>query len=1051
MLSGFFIDRPILSSVISIVIFLAGLVSMFLLPIEQFPNLVPPQINVQATYSGASALTVTNSVASPIEQQVNGVENMIYMYSNSSATGSYNLNVFFKIGSNIDTALLNIENQMNIALPLLPQEVQKSGVTVLKQTPAILLVIAMQSPDGRYDEIFMSNYATVNVVEELQRTPGVSSVTIINDRTYAMRIWLDPNLLVKYGITTSDVSSAISDQNSEYAVGRLGETPTDGPVELTISITSVGRMSTPEDFDNIILKANEDGSIVYLKDVGYAELGAQNYDVSSRLNGVPTISIAIYQQFGANALSVADDVRKKLDKISQRFPHGIVYSIPYDTTKFVNASIHEVVKTLFEAGVLVVLVVLVFLQNLRLTLIPVVAMVISIVGSLMGMMMLGLSINTLTLFGMVLAIGIVVDDAIVVIENVERNMRLYKHSAKEAAHHAMKEVTVPIVAIVLVLCSVFIPVAFLGGIAGQLYKQFALTISISVVISGLVALTLSPALSAILIKLKDKPSKFTVLFDAFFGKLTNLYVHGTSWLIIRPWIGGAIFLGVIAVIGILFHIVPTAFVPNEDQGYLIGVVNMPEGSSLNRTESVSHEMEKLSLENKAVDQVLELSGFSFIDSLNRTNQGTNFIILKDWDKRTTPQEQADGVMNELGKEFYEIPQGLAMVFNPPAIQGLGTVGGFEFWLQNRGTGDYAYLEEMTRKFIDKSKERPELENVSSTITANTQQLYVDLDRAMARSLGVPIGNIYSELQSLFGSYYVNNFNKFGRVYRVMIMAQPSSRTNPYDIEQIYVKSKTGQMIPLKTLVNLKNANGANFISRFNAFPAAKLNGSAAPGYSSGQAMDAMEQIAKEILPSDMSYAWGGESYQEKETGGTSSNMMMAGMLMVFLILAALYERWGLPLAIVLAVPFGIFGALMAVWLTGMNNDVYFQIGLITIIALAAKNAILIVEFAIIKYEEEGMTIIQAAIEAGKLRFRAILMTSLTFIFGVVPLVTSTGAGANSRHSVGMGVLGGMIAATFMAIFFVPLFFRLILEFTERNKKKATKPASETPQPGVSDA
>lgn len=1034
MFASFFIDRPVLSSVISIFIFLGGLVSIFLLPIEQFPNILPPQINVQASYAGANAQIVANSVASPLEQQINGVENMIYMYSNSSSTGSYNLNVYFDIGSNIEQALIDVQNQANIAMPLLPDQVQKSGINILKQTPAILLVVALQSPDGRYDEIFLSNYGTVNVVEELQRTAGVSSVKIINDRTYAMRIWLNPDLLVKYGLTAGDVAFAIQGQNVEYSVGRLGEQPTSVPVELTLSITGMGRLSTPEEFDQIILKANPDGSIVYLKDVGYTKLGAQNYDVTSRINGVPAISIAIYQQYGANALQVADNIKVKMEHLASNFPKGIVYTIPYDTTKFVNASIKEVVKTIFEAAVLVALVVLIFLQNLRLTLIPLLAMVISIVGAFAGLLVLGLSINTLTLFGMVLAIGIVVDDAIVVIENVERNMRLLKLSASDAAHQAMKEVTAPIIAIVLVLCAVFVPVAFLGGIAGQLYKQFALTISISVIISGIVALTLSPALSAILIKIPEKHSKFTLLFDKYFGKMNALYVKGVRWLIVRTWFAIAAFLAICLATIALFHFVPTSFVPNEDQGYVVTVINMPEGASLSRTEEVSKQAAEIALKNPAIQTYFELTGFSFIDGLNRTNQGTNFPVFKDWSLRTQPDEQLRAIIRSLSTQYAKIPQGNILIFNPPAIQGLGTVGGFEFWLQNRGNGDYAYLEQMTKKFISEAQKNPALSNLVSTINANTEQIYVDVDREKARSLGVSVNEIYSSLQSLFGSLYVNNFNKFGRVYRVMIMAQPTSRVTPSDIEKVYAKSEKGKMVPLKSLVTIKNASGPNLISRFNVFPSAKINGSASPGYSSGEALDAMEQIAKEILPSDMGFAWGGESFQEKATGGTSSRMLLAGLLMVFLILSALYEKWSLPLAIVLAVPFGIFGALTAIWLAGMSNDIYFQIGLITIIALSAKNAILIVEFAMIKYHE-GMPLVDAAVEAGSLRFRAILMTSLTFIFGVVPLVLSSGAGANSRHSVGMGVLGGMIAATFLAIFFVPIFFKLIIGMTRTSAKK----------------
>lgn len=1042
MFSSYFIDRPILSSVISIFIFLAGLTSIFFLPVEQFPNILPPQINVQTTYSGASAETVANSIAAPLEQQINGVENMIYMYSNSSSTGSYNLNVFFDIGSDIKQALIDVQNQANIAIPLLPEEVQKGGLDILKQTPAILLVIALQSPDGRYDDIFLSNYSTVNIVEELQRTPGVSNVKIINDRTYAMRIWLDPDLLTKYNLSSQDVSNAIRDQNSEYSVGRLGEAPTAKREELTISITSVGRLSDPEQFNNIILKANPDGSIVYLKDVGRAELGAQNYDVTSRLNGVTTISIAVFQQFGANALDVGNRIKEKMRQISKSFPHGIEYSIPYDTTKFVIASINEVVKTIVEAAVLVALVVFLFLQNIRLTLIPVAAMAISIIGTFAGMLLLGLSINILTLFGMVLAIGIVVDDAIVVIENVERNMRTFGHSASEAAHYAMKEVTGPIIAIVLVLCSVFVPVAFLGGIAGQLYKQFALTIALSVTISGIVALTLSPALAALLIKPRGAPNKFTTLFDHFFEKITGIYIAGARWLIVRPKTGFAFFAALCAAIALLFTITPTSFIPNEDQGYLVAVVNMPEGASLNRTQAVSEASEKFALKNRAVESYFELTGYSFIDGLNRTNQGTNFPILKDWSLRHQASEKADAVQRELLKKFSSsIPEGQIFIFNPPAIQGLGTVGGFEFWIENRGTKDYSYLEEKTEQFLAAARKRPELTNLVTTIDAHTQQLFVDLDRAKARSFGVPIMEVYSTLQTLFGSLYVNNFNKFGRVYRVMIMAEPKRRATPADIQNIYVKSNKQQMVPLKSLITIKNAAGPSMISRFNGFPSAKVTGSAAVGYSSGQALSIMEEVAKEVFPDDISYAWGGESFQEKATGGSSYKMLLAGLLMVFLILAALYEKWTLPVAIVLAVPFGIFGALLAIWLAGMNNDIYFQIGLITIIALAAKNAILIVEFAVIK-KEEGLSYIEAAIEAGRLRFRAILMTSLTFIFGVIPLVVSSGAGANSRHSVGVGVLGGMLAATFLAIFFVPLFFRLIASLGSKKKSSLPQPNAE---------
>lgn len=1040
MFSSLFINRPVLSSVLSILLFLVGVTSLVILPIEQFPNLLPPQITVQTSYPGSSAQTVSNVIAAPLEEQVNGVENIMYMYSNSSSTGAYVLNVLFNIGSDIRQGLIDVQNKVNLSLPQLPDEVQRGGVSVLKRTPSILLVIALQSPDGRYDNTFLSNYGSLHIVDELQRLPGVSNVSIINDRSYAMRIWLNPLLLIKYGLTITDVAEAIRDQNSDYAIGRLGEEPMDAHAELTLSITSEGRLETPEAFNTIILKSNEDGSNVLLRDVGYAELGSESYDVISNLNNVPALSIAVFQQFGANALSVATEVEQKMESIAKSFPQGISYSIPFNTTHFVYASIREVAKTILEAAFLVTLVVYFFLQNLRLTLIPLQAMCISMIGACAGMLILGLSINTLTLFAMVLAIGIVVDDAIVVIENIESKMRTGHLSPKEAAHAAMREVSGPVIAIVLVLCSVFIPVAFLGGIAGQLYKQFALTICLSVVLSGFVALTLSPAMSALLISSREetKPPRFARWFNLGLEKLTNAYEKGVRFLIVRPFFALVLFLSMCGALGYFFHTIPMAFVPNEDQGYLINVVSMPEGTSLKRTVEVTEQAEKIALKNPALDYFFSLTGYSFIDGLNRTTQGSNFLILKDWKERTKPSEEAPQVLNSLTKEFSQIPEGALLLFNPPAIHGLGTIGGFEFWIQNRSSS-IAALEKSTAAFLQEARKRPELTGLFSTLNSNAQQVYIDLDRAKARILGVPILSIYQTLQGLFGSYYVNNFNKFGRVYRVIVMAESRFRESPEDISQIYVRSRSGTMVPLSSLVHITNRSGPSFISRFNGFAAAKITGAAAKGYSSGEALDAMEDVAKKVLSSDMTYAWGGESYQERTTQGSSTKMLFAGMLMVFLILAALYERWSLPLAILLAVPFGIFGALLAIWLTGMTNDIYFQIGLITIIALSAKNAILIVEFAMIQHQEHGLSYLEAAIAAGRLRLRAILMTSLTFIFGVVPLVFSSGAGANSRHSVGTGVLGGMLAATFLAIFFVPLFFRLLAEWTDRTPSNSPMP------------
>lgn len=1037
MLSHFFIDRPIFASVISIVITLAGIVAMIVLPIEQYPNITPPQILVTTSYPGASAETLAQTVAAPLEQQINSAENLIYMFSQNSSSGEMALNVFFEIGTNVDKAQIDVQNKVNLVFPKLPIDVQRQGVSVKKQTPTFLMLIALQSPDGRYDELFTSNYASINIVDELQRIKGVSDVNIIGARDYSMRIWLKPDRMAQFELSISDVVRAIQEQNGQYAVGRIGQAPTAREVELTLPVTTQGRLDDPKEYDEIIIRANPDGSMIRLKDIGRAELGAQNYDVIGELDGKPTILIGVFQQYGANALDVAEKTRAAMEELAKDFPSGLVYSIPYDTTKFVNASIKEVEHTILEAGILVVLVVYVFLQSFRATLIPVQAMLVSIIGTFAGIYFFGLSINTLTLFGMVLAIGIVVDDAIVVIENVERNMRELGLSAKEAAKKAMEEVTGPIIAIVFVLCAVFLPVALMGGIAGQLYKQFALTISISVIISGIVALTLSPAISALLLKAEHHPSRFGLWFNRFFDRCTNFYLKGVNWIINRVVVGIALFALLCLLIALLFKITPTSFVPDEDQGYVMGFAILPDGSSLSRTEKVTKQIEAIAEKAPGVQGMIALTGYSLMESMNKTSNGSYFMILDDWNKRTTPALQSKSILQGLYGKFSQIPDALVFAFNPPAIMGMGMVGGFEFWIQNRGEGDFAFLATTVRQFIAKASQRPELKELTSTIDANQKQLYIDLDRAKARSLGVAISDVYQALQVLLGSYYVNDFNKFGKVYRVMLQAEPEYRATPADIEEIFVRSASGAMIPLNSLVTIKNITGPTLISRFNGFPAARINGSAASGYSSGQAMKALEEVAKEVLPVGMTYAWSGQSYQEQKTGGTSSIMLIGGMVMVFLILAALYEKWTLPFSIILAVPFGIFGALVTVWVLGMTNDVYFQIGLVTLIALSAKNAILIVEFAVIK-QKEGMSFIEAALEASKLRFRAIMMTSLTFIFGVIPLVISSGAGAASRKSVGTGVLGGMISATFLAIFFVPLFYRLLEEWTASKKKKGNE-------------
>lgn len=1030
MISRFFIDRPIFASVISILITLAGISAMFTLPIEQFPNMTPPLIEVTAVYNGANAEVMANDVASPLEQQILSAEDLIYMYSQNSSTGNMTLQCYFDVNSNANMDQVNVQNLVSQALAQLPVQVQEQGVIVNKQTPSILLVIALQSPEGRFDQEFISNFANIEVVNALDLLPGISNISVIGQRNYSMRVWLRPDMMAQLGISTADVVNAIKEQNNDFGIGQMGQAPNVNPVTLTIPMQTKGRLSTPEDFENIILRAELNGSAVLLKDVARVDLGAQNYMVDGAINGQKAVLIAIYQEYGANALNVAGSIRKEMEKLSKNFPKGLEYSIPYDTTKFIRASIVDVIKTLFQAALLVVFVVFIFLQSARATLIPVIALIVSITGAFAGMFLLGFSINTLTLFGMVLAIGIVVDDAIVVVENVERNLRVHQLTPIEAAKRAMDEVTGPVIAIVFVLCAVFIPIAFLGGIAGALYKQFAMTIAVSVVFSGVVALTLSPSLAALVLKPKEKENRFSLAFNNGLEKLTNKYLKIAQKVIEFKGLSITIFSSILVLLFFLFKTTPTSLVPNEDQGYVIAFSNLPDGASLDRTSEAGDLVSKIALSHPGVEKVVELTGFSIIDAINVTTVGTNFIILKDWKYRKSKNLHADQIIQDLNRQFLAIQDAQVMVVNPPAIQGLGTVGGFEFWIENMGDGGNEALKQALETVIAKAKERPELAPLHTTAQFDNLQFNVDLDRYKAKALGVSVGEVYQTLQAFLGSVYVNNFNKFGRVYQVIVQAEPQYRERVENLGEIYVPSQYGKMVPLKAVMKIDPAKGPNIVSRFNDYPAAEIIGSAAPGYTSGQAIAAMEEVAKEVLPEDMGYGWSGEAYQQIATGGTSFIVLLAGLIMVFLILSALYEKWSLPCAVLMAVPFGAFGAFIAIWLRHMPNDVYFQIGLVTLIALSAKNAILIVEFAVLKYKE-GKTIFEAAIEAAKLRFRAILMTSLTFIFGVMPLVFSSGAGAASRHSVGTGVLGGMIAATLLALCFVPFFFCLIY----RDKKK----------------
>ncbi len=1030
MISKFFLGRPIFAAVISIILVLVGLGALGALPIEQYPNIAPPLILVSASYPGATAQTMADTVAAPLEQQINGVEGMIYMYSQNTTPGNLSLNVYFELGTNPDLALTNTQNRVDLAMSQLPEQVQKQGVSVTKQAPTILLFVSLESPEGLYDEIYVNNYATIHIANELQRIKGISSANVLNALDYSMRVWLRPDRLAQLKLTATDVVNAIKGQNEARTIGELGQAPNITPVPLTIPVNTLGRLSTPQEYENIILRANTEGAMVQIKDVGRIELGAQSYNVQGKVNGKKSALIAIYQDYGANALQVSESVKKKMEELKKFFPPGIDYSIPYDTTPFIKLSIQEVQKTLIEAALLVSLVILLFLQNFRATLVPVIAMFVSIIGTFAGMYLLDFSLNTLTLFGMVLAVGIVVDDAIVVVENVEHNMHTHNLSSKEAALKTMAEVSGPVIAIVCVLSAVFVPVAFIGGIAGQLYKQFAITIALSVVISGFVALTLSPVLAALLMKKPRKPSKAADLFNKGFTHLTDLYIKGASWIIRHAFFGITLCSILLIAIIILFHLTPTSLVPNEDQGYILAVAKLPDGASTDRVSTVSEKMETIGKKSPAIKEFISFSGFSLLEMISRTSIGAYFINLQEWKDRKGKTLQASALIDQLNREFYPISDAQIMAFNPPAIPGIGIVGGFEFWIVNESETSLADLEKVTRDIIKKSATSPELVNLSTSVEADNLELYVDLDTAKARAYQVGVGDVYDTLQVLLGSLFVNYFNKYGRIFQVIVQAEPEYRATIEDIGQVYVRSATDAMIPLESLIKTRFSKGSTLISRFNGFPAAKITGSPAPGFSSGEAMRAMERLAQENLPPGMSFAWSGQAYQEKEAGGSSFHALFAGLIMVFLVLAALYERWTLPFAILLAVPFGIFGAFLAIWMRGMYNDVYFQIGLVALIGLAAKNAILIVEFARVK-KDEGMEIVEAALYAARLRFRAIIMTSLTFILGVFPLITSSGAGAASRHSVGTGVVGGMCAATFFAIFFVPLFFKLI---EERRKK-----------------
>ena len=1035
MFSRYFIDRPIFAFVISIVIVLAGLAAMRSLPVAQYPEIAPPVVQVTAAYPGASAEVLEQTVAAPIENAITGVEGMMYMSSTSTSSGATTIEVTFEIGTDVDQAAVNVNNRVKQVEARLPEETRRQGVVVQKGSSSFLQVHAFYSPDDSRNSLWTSNYVTLNILDRIKRIPGTTSVQIFGAKDYAMRIWLRPDIMSQLGVTVEEVAGAIRKQNSQYAAGKIGATPTSqSSQELVYSVTAQGRLSEPSQFENIIIRANQDGSSLRLKDVARVELGSKDYNFRGTINGKEAVLLGIFLQPGANALDVAKEVNGVISELKQQFPTGLSHLTSYDTTRFVEVSIREVVITLLEAMVLVFLVVFLFLQNWRATLIPTLAVPVSLLGTFAGMYMLGYSINSLTLFGMVLSIGIVVDDAIVVLENVERIMHEEHVSAHEAAIKAMKEVSGPVVAIVLVLCSVFVPIAFLGGLTGELFRQFAITISISVSLSGVVALTMTPALCVLILKQEHKQTaKFFLWFNRVFSTITSKYVSSVGFMIRRGALGLLLMIGMVTITIGLWKSTPGSLVPDEDQGYYISAIFLPDGSSLERTEEVVNKVVAAVQSNPANENVVAFTGFDFIGGGYKNSAATLFVTQKHWDER---EIDTKSLVNELYMKTAGIKEALVLAFNPPAIFGLGNTGGFEFYIQNKGDGGPEKLQQAMNLMMSEAQKSEVLTDLQTLWRPDSPQLEVDVDREQARAMGVEIDTAFTALAGNLGTYYVNDFNKFGRAWQVLMSAEAEFRMKPDDIGRIYVKNTQGDMVPMSAFTDIEYSRGPESLNRYNNLPAVKLLGNAAPGYSSGQAIAEIERIADKVLPPGMTYDWTGSAFQEKRSSGTTGIALGLAVIMVFLILAALYERWSLPLSVMLALPFGTFGALIAIWLVGMTNDVYFQIGLVTLLGLASKNAILIVEYALMKHQQ-GWSASTAALEAARLRFRPIIMTSLAFILGVVPLVLSSGAGAGARHSVGTGVMGGMMAATFLAVFFVPLFFYWLTErkLTEKRTRK----------------
>ncbi|MDY1045345.1 efflux RND transporter permease subunit [Pseudomonas coleopterorum] len=1044
--SQFFIKRPIFAAVLSLIILIAGAISLFQLPISEYPEVVPPTVVVRASFPGANPKVIGETVAAPLEQAITGVENMLYMSSQSTADGKLTLTLTFALGTDLDNAQVQVQNRVTRTQPKLPEEVTRIGITVDKASPDLTMVVHLTSPDQRYDMLYLSNYATLNIKDELARLNGIGDVQLFGMGDYSLRVWLDPNKTASRNLTATDVVTAIREQNRQVAAGQLGAPPAPNASSFQLSVNTQGRLVTEEEFENIVVRAADDGEITRLKDIARVELGSSQYALRSLLNNQPAVALPIFQRPGSNAIDVSNQVRAKMAELKQSFPEGMDYSIVYDPTIFVRGSIEAVVHTLFEALILVVLVVILFLQTWRASIIPLVAVPVSLIGTFAVMHMFGFSLNALSLFGLVLAIGIVVDDAIVVVENVERNIELGLEPVA-ATERAMREVTGPIIATALVLCAVFVPAAFISGLTGQFYKQFALTIAISTVISAFNSLTLSPALAAVLLKGHDAPkdrfSRFLDKllggwlfrpFNRFFEKASHGYVGTVARVIRSSGIAMLLYAGFMVLTWFGFANTPTGFVPSQDKQYLVAFAQLPDAASLDRTEDVIKRMSDIALKQPGVENAIAFPGLSINGFTNSPNNGIVFVALKDFDQRKDASLSANAIAAQLNGKFAGIQDAYMAIFPPPPVMGLGTIGGFRLQIEDRGNLGYDELYKQTQNIIAKSRSVPELAGLFTSYTVNVPQVDAAIDREKAKTHGVAISDIFDTLQVYLGSLYANDFNRFGRTYQVNVQAEQQFRLEAEQIGQLKVRNDRGEMIPLATFIKVSDTAGPDRVMHYNGFVTAEINGAAAPGYSSGQAQAAVEKLLKEELPNGMAYEWTELTYQQILAGNTALFVFPLCVLLAFLVLAAQYESWSLPLAVILIVPMTLLSAIAGVMIAGSDNNIFTQIGLIVLVGLACKNAILIVEFAKDK-QEEGLDPLAAVLEACRLRLRPILMTSFAFIMGVVPLVLSSGAGAEMRHAMGVAVFSGMLGVTFFGLLLTPVFFVLIRRHVERREAR----------------